>query len=363
MNARPGDEVYACALAALAGDDAVTGPIGLGSGAWTRTFARYTPGPDPIGTIAFQRDGSAADIVVVAVHAARPAHPAAVALPGPHRAGWLLARRFPDDPRLPGLAAVMAGPGRRTVVRYRPGRRCTIRVEDGSATRFVKVLKARADGALMHRDAVALAAAAAAGRLGFAVAAPDRFDPATCALWQSALPGAPVKPRLLGPEGPALAESMGAAIATLHASGVEPSGLAPPRAAFARARSATVDLSRRLPALRGAAHAGQWLADGDRLALVDFDRFGLGDPESDVAVFTSEMAYEDRAPGGIGARFVAGYEASGARLDPVLLAGYLAAGHLAAARRIARGRRPGAADRAARAVARAAAELDAAPAR
>ena len=118
----------------------------------------------------------------MAVHASRPADPAAVALPGLHRAGWLLARRFPDDPRLPGLPAVMAGPGRRTVVRYRPGRRCTIRVEDGSATRFVKVLKARADGARMHRDAVALAAAATAGRLGFAVAAPDPFDPATCAL-------------------------------------------------------------------------------------------------------------------------------------------------------------------------------------
>ena len=182
MNARWGDEVYARALAALAGDGAVSGPIGLGSGAWTRTFARYTPGPDPIGTIALQRDGSAADIVVLAVHASRPADPAAVALPGLHRAGWLLARRFPDDPRLPGLAAVMAGPGRRTVVRYRPGRGCTIRVEDGSATRFVKVLKARADGARMHRDAVALAAAATAGCLGLAVAAPDPFDPATCAL-------------------------------------------------------------------------------------------------------------------------------------------------------------------------------------
>ena len=72
MYARRGDEVYARALAALAGDVAVTGPIGLGGGAWTRTFARYTPGPDPIGTIAFQRDGSAADIVVVAVHASRP---------------------------------------------------------------------------------------------------------------------------------------------------------------------------------------------------------------------------------------------------------------------------------------------------
>ena len=389
MNARRGDEVYGRALAALAGDDAVTGPIGLGGGVWTRTFARYTPGPDPIGTIAFQRDGSAADIVVVAVHASRPADPAAVALPGPGGAGWLLARPFPHDPRLPGLATVMDGPGRRTVVRYRPGRRCTIRVEDDGGTRFVKVLKRRADGAAMHRDAVAIAAAARAGRLGFAVAAPDRFDPVTSALWQGALPGTPVKPRLLGSDGPALAELMGAALATLHASGVEPSGVAPPRAAFARARSAAADLTRRLPALQadadavlarieavrdataarplrtvhGAPHAGQWLADGDRLALVDFDRFGLGDPESDIAVFTCEMAYEDRAPAGIGARFRAGYEASGARLEPELLAAYFAAGHLAAARRMARARRSAAADRAGRAVGRAAAVLDGAPAR
>ena len=74
------------------------------------------------------------------------------------------------------------------------------------------------------------------------------------------------------------------------------------------------------------------------------------------------MAYEDRASAGIGARFRAGYEASGARLDPVLLAAYFAGGHLAAARRMARVRRSAAADRAGRAVARAAAELDAVPA-
>jgi len=75
------------------------------------------------------------------------------------------------------------------------------------------------------------------------------------------------------------------------------------------------------------------------------------------------MAYEDRASAGIGARFRAGYEASGARLDPVLLAAYFAAGHLAAARRTARARRSAAADRAGRALARAAAVLDAAPTR
>ena len=388
MNARRGDEVYGRALAALAGDDAVTGPIGLGSGAWTRMFARYTPGPDPIGTIAFQRDGSAADIVVVAVHASRPADPAAVALPGPDRAGWLLARAFPDDPRLPGLAAVMAGPGRRTVVRYRPRRRCTIRVEDGGTTRFVKVLKRRADGAAMHRDAVALAAAASAGRLGFAVAAPDRFDPVTSALWQGALPGTPVKPRLLGPDGPALAELMGAALATLHASGrgtvrrrpaarrVRPGALgdgrsgAAPSGAAGRGRSGARPHRGRPRRRDGAAAAA-----GARRAARRAVARGRRPPRAGrLRPLRPRRPRERRrrvhvrdgvrgpAPAGIGARFRAGYEVGGARLDPVLLAAYFAGGHLAAARRMARARRSAAADRAGRAVARAAAELDAVPA-
>ena len=57
------------------------------------------------------------------------------------------------------------------------------------------------------------------------------------------------------------------------------------------------------------------------------------------------------APAGLNARFRAGYEAH-APLDR-------AGGHLAAARRFARGTRPGAAERAVRAAARATAELDA----
>ena len=256
MNTRRGDEVYGRALAALAGDDAVDRAdrarqrrVDAGRSPATRR-APIRSGPSPSSATGRRPTSSSWP----STRRGRPIPPA-VALPGPDRAGWLLARAFPDDPRLPGLAAVMAGSGRRTVVRYRPGRRCTIRVEDGGGTRFVKVLKAQADGAAMHRDAVALAAAASAGRLGFAVAAPDRFDPVTSALWQGALPGTPVKPRLLGPGGPALAELMGAALATLHASGVEPSGVAPPRAAFVRARSAAADLTRRLPALQGDAEA------------------------------------------------------------------------------------------------------------
>jgi aminoglycoside phosphotransferase (APT) family kinase protein len=110
--------------------------------------------------------------------------------------------------------------------------------------------------------------------------------------------------------------------------------------------------------LHGAPHKGQWLADGDRLALVDFDRFGLGDPESDVAVFEAEMEYEARAPAGLNARFRAGYETRGA-LDPALLRACRAGGHLAAARRFARATRRDAAGRAERAAALAAAELEA----
>ena len=36
--------------------------------------------------------------------------------------------------------------------------------------------------------------------------------------------------------------------------------------------------------VHGAPHQHQWLADGQRLGLIDFDRFALGDPELDLAV-------------------------------------------------------------------------------
>jgi thiamine kinase-like enzyme len=43
----------------------------------------------------------------------------------------------------------------------------------------------------------------------------------------------------------------------------------------------------------GAPHAHQWLDGSGGLQLVDFDRFGLGDPEVDVATFMAEADFED----------------------------------------------------------------------
>ena len=371
--------------AAIPDDDAVLSALGLGTAGWKRIYGRATSRGAPLALLAYQRDAAPPSIVVVEVHGAPPAADETARVVR-HASVWLLARAFPDDPRLPGLAAVMAGPGEREVVRYRPQRRCTIRVRTGGETWFAKVL-ASSVGAAMNHDAVALWEAFAAGRLDFAVAEPGGFDAATSALWSRALPGVPVKPRVLSPEGLAIGERMGRALATLHASGVEPAGVAAPHAAIGRAYSAGDDLARRVPRLagpvgavlaeidrrhreapdrakrplHGAPHKGQWLADGDRLALVDFDRFGLGDPESDLAVLEAEMDYEERAPEGFNAHVRAGYAAAGGAIDADLLAAYRAGGHLAAARRLARATRPDAAERAARAAARAVGELEGDP--
>ena len=97
---------------------------------------------------------------------------------------------------------------------------------------------------------------------------------------------------------------MGAALATLARS-----SLRPPHGVGAA--TTAHELVRRVPALRdevrrarrvapgpprpihGAPHPPQWLADGDALGLIDFDRLALGDPEADVAAFMEAAAAED----------------------------------------------------------------------
>jgi hypothetical protein len=386
MAEAPVHERHAAALSALADRYAVLRALGLEDGArpWRRTFGRFHPdAPGAFATLVYERAGEPQEIVVVEAQARRPATGAAVVLPEADATAWLTARGVIDDRRLGTLAAVLAGPGRRTIVRYRPGLRCTIRVDDDGGTRYVKV-QPSADIAALHRDAMALWEAAESGRLGFAVAPPDRYDAALHALWQHAIEGEPLKPRLLAPEGAALGEPLGRALATLTTSDLRPA--APPDAwtPLARLRSAGGDLARRVPALEpeaadvlrriealdravgervkrpihGAPHPAQWLQAGDRLGLVDFDRFALGDPELDIAVLLAEIEDESRAPAGLDRSVVEGYEAAAGPLDRRLLVAYRAAGRLATARRYARAVRPDGPRRAERALAQAVAVLD-----
>jgi len=83
----------------------------------------------------------------------------------------------------------------------------------------------------------------------------------------------------------------------------------------------------RLRPIHGAPHAHQWLDDGERLGLVDFDGLAWGDPELDVATFMAELDFEDweTAPvAAINAHFLAGYEAVAGPLDERLLYAYRA---------------------------------------
>ena len=58
--------------------------------------------------------------------------------------------------------------------------------------------------------------------------------------------------------------------------------------------------------IHGAPHPPQWLADGDALGLIDFDRLALGDPEADVAAFMEAAAAEDGGEA-VAAAFARGY--------------------------------------------------------
>jgi Phosphotransferase enzyme family len=327
---------------------------------WSRHYARFEPGRSPWLTLVDLGPGPEPAAVTTELFDGRP--PAV--------------RRFPADDRLPGLAAVVRSVDRCEVVRYRPGRRCTLHVATDAGWRWVKVLR-DGEGERLVAESGQLWRAAAGGHLGFAVAEPDRYDPATGAAWHHEVPGQPVEDLVLGPGAGAVAERLGRALGRLGRAPVAPAtttgradqlartGRAVERAARAvpplagRLRERLAGLAAAADALppersvpiHGAPHVHQWLLDGDRLGLVDFDRFAVGEPELDLATFVAELRSERRLTVDldvIEASLCAGYESTGVPVDPAVLAWYRAHKLLAKVTRAAWSVRPDGDDRAAR---------------
>ena len=329
-------------IAALVADDPA-GWLPIVEGGWLRIFARVQPGEPAWAVLAYEpnvcRDGGSAwSTLLVEMFAAGTRQPGAVR----HPAGDMVIAPMVDDVELPGLRRLADTSSAVTLLRYRPHRRCTLRVDDDHSCSIVKVLADdRAD--LFHRDATELWTAAQRGELGFAVAEPLRCDSDARSIWQGLVAGAPAASRLLGPGGDTLCRRMGAALATLARSSVAPSVTVTSAEQLRRTRRAVEHATRRVPALagdlhrivtaledrhaaltpdrlvpvHGAPHMHQWLIDDDRLGLIDFDRFALGEIELDIATLLTELDYEDEmteSPETMEHAVVAGFRSAG--IDP-----------------------------------------------
>ncbi len=340
---------------------------------WKQTYGSFTPDQPAYATLAFESaafESAAQPSVIVLVKAYRETPEAA----GPGawlqvmpEAGVLHVRSFPDDPRLPTLAAVVRAYEPVHVVRYRPEKRCTLRIGTGEQTSWAKVFP-DLSGEALHGSQVALWEAAARGELDVAVAPPLRFDAAERAVWIGHVPGAGITGALFGADGPELAERLGRAAGSVTQISVAPQTRVDSAMQMERTRRNAATIAGHIPELavpleevigglerlhgratsrprpiHGAPHPEQWLDDGGRLGLIDFDRFSLSDPELDITTFQAEVDFEG-LPGAlrddINDAFRFGYESVAGSMDPSLLVAYRVHKRFAKVGRAARAIRP-----------------------
>lgn len=342
------------AIARLQADDPI--PALLGRPPWTRTYGRIDPRGACYATLVYERTGAEPVRVDLHERAVSDAH----GLPAP--LGWAQLQSCRADPALPTLAQAHRRYRMDRIVRYRPGKRCTMRGSKDGAPAFIKVF-ADDRGADLAGEGVLLHEAAAAGRLGFTVARCLGWDGELRAIAHEALAGAPVVETLLG-GGIELAAALARALASLPNSHLAPARAfgaaeqmartrryarklahaAPDAAgpaealteALAQAHAAAPDTEPR--AIHGAPHPHQWLADGDRLALVDFDRLSFGPVEIDAATFVAELDFESSSVpplDAVSSAFLDAYSETVGGCDPRVLAIYRAHKHLAKAFKVA----------------------------
>lgn len=349
---------------------------------WTRTYERFSPGQEPFASLVFESSEEAQRICHMDVFTLRPNKQTDDDfIIFDEESGWFRLRRFPADRYLNTLASVLRGPGRATVMRYRPGRRCTIRFDKDEHTRFAKVYPKKfwryGRGEKLISIGQSLWHAARSGKLGFAVAKPIHWELQSRTLWQEELEGAPALTDLFGPQGSDLARRMGEAAATLTRCDLKPHKTFDWMAQVSSSIRSGKELSQQIPWLadsvsallealaeihgrmpwqplrpiHGDLDASQWLDDGERLGLTDFDDYALGDAELDVATFLVELEFEDRIQLPVDVlsdAFRAGYESVSGVLNQELLTLYTAHKRLYKALRSARALRPDGDERAKR---------------
>jgi hypothetical protein len=245
---------------------------------------------------------------------------------------------FPDDPKLPGLRTLMdehqmarlLGESRRartrvTLLRYRPGKRATVRIEIRTATAsrelIGKVYSKRTKAAAVHEEAHALARALGQDD-GFRTARPLGYLEEPAIVIFEPVPGTEFEPYLDTEQGVAQVCRAAGAIAKLHALPPVSTRRRPVTAELERFHVRATNVARIAPDIgkrlvewaaalveHGARlqHGPPGLVHGDckpsqfriaapRLALLDFDHCGLADPASDVGTFLASLRQRARRP-------------------------------------------------------------------
>lgn len=335
--------------------------------AWQRSYGRI----DSKGRTVLLYDRRGAQPDTCAVMLANGAHETA-------GIGAFTIAHWSDDPQLPALHDVAQRWPDAVPVRYRPGKRCTLFLPRGGGL-FIKAL-ADDRGAGIADDARLLWQAHRKGGLDFRVARPLGWFFGAKLLVQHKLAGTGLASRLRERDGATLARRMGAANASLALAELQPARRYDYQWQLQRTGKYARRMGKRLPAavpllarimaalakvtpgpadrpIHGAPHLHQWLMDDTgALALVDFDRFGLGDPELDAATFLAEADFEDGFTG-IGAAYVAGF-AGAYPLNPQLVEAYRLHKHVAKAERLLGAVRIDAAERAVALLGRVAAQAE-----
>lgn len=308
---------------------------------WRRHFGRFHGDAEPWASIVLE--SPAAPMVHLQIGDVRPAATTTgQVLEVPSLAAFVAVERFPHDPAYPALGAVLDALDDVRIIRYRPGSRCTLSASSGGVPRFVKVTT---NAWRIQRDALALWGAYTEGAIGTAVAEPLAFDPATFTVEQGVVAGSPIVAEVLGADGPAWSHRLGRALGELSSAPLTSDVVIDGADQIARTGRAVARAIQRVPALteglgrvmahlqrrhdalvdrpllpvHGSPHLHQWLADGDRLGLVDFDRFGVGDPELDIATYLAELDFEKGLIAPIAEHeraIVSGFEQACRPLDP-----------------------------------------------
>lgn len=227
---------------------------------------------------------------------------------------------FPEDPSLPGLRTLWTLPHGRAdtppdVVSYRPGARAVLRYgRDGDTPEIYAKAFASADQArsVFERSQ----RIHAAGSATFSSAPPLTLDAGNAAVWHLGVAGVPLPQTLASGFDADLVTRMAQALSTLHAL---PHGALPHLTLADQHNDADKKLARlqrlspRLQlefaamrqsllqdhsaagdapevALHGDFHLRQWLRQGDRITLCDFDEICLGAPETDLASLLMDLS-------------------------------------------------------------------------